>query len=266
MKNLNLQHLLLIVTVIAGLVLGAGCGSSQLSEGLSVEQRFEAGKAKFDDGDYLEAIAEFEIVKVQFPGSNYADDAQFYLGECHYEREEFLLAAEEYLTLRRNMPSSPLDTISQLKIALCYYNLSPPYRLDQRYTNRAIDEFQTFIEYFPTHARAREAAEKIQELNSRKAKKDFESAVLYMKMEYYKAATVYYSSVIDRYYDTEFAEPALEGRIRAYVARKKTADALADIDRYLEKYPSGTYRSQLQSLRNELGSPAPVAGMKSDHK
>lgn len=53
----------------------AGCGSSSELAPLSAEARFTEGKRLYDEEDWLEAIAQFEIVKLQYPGSDLADDA-----------------------------------------------------------------------------------------------------------------------------------------------------------------------------------------------
>src|SRR5207249_2589596 len=128
---------------------------------------------------------------LQYPGSGVADDAQYYLAESHFKREEYLLAAEEYQALNRNMPSSPFVPLAQYKTALCYYYLAPKSSLDQKYTAKAIDEFQSFIEYYPTHEMVPDAESKINELNTRLAKRLYDTAMLYMTMEYYKSATIY---------------------------------------------------------------------------
>src|SRR6266481_5254956 len=112
--------------VLSGIIaaLSSGCGSSAPQQSLSAEQRFRQGKMKFDRGDYLEAINDFEIIRLQFPGSKVADSAQYQLGESHFRMEEYLLAAEEYQALKRNMPASPLVPMAQYKVGLCYYSLS----------------------------------------------------------------------------------------------------------------------------------------------
>jgi outer membrane protein assembly factor BamD len=68
---------------------------------------------------------------------------------------------------------------AQYKLALSYYELSPRAPLDQQYTRKAIDEFQSFVEYYPNNPLVKDAAEKIRELNTRLAKKQYETAKLY---------------------------------------------------------------------------------------
>ena len=223
-----------------------------MTQNLSAEERFEAGKKKFDSGDYLEAITEFETIKLQFPGSAVADDAAYLDAECRFRRGEYLLAAEEYQALRRNMPSSPFVPLAQYKTALCYYELAPKTALDQKYTERAIDEFQSFIDYYPKDTNVAAAETRITELNGRLAERLYKTAQLYMNMEYYKSATIYFNSVIEKYHDTPFAEPALLGKVRSLVLRKRYDEAREEIGKFLTKYPQSPLRKDAESLRNEI--------------
>ncbi len=234
-----------------GLLLSS-CGSSDVTVNLSAEERFELGKKKFEQGDYLEAIADFDIIRLQYPGSGVADDAQYYLGECRFKREEFLLAAEEYQAVKRNMPSSPFVPLAQYKTALSYYSLSPKSALDQKYIDKAIDEFQVFLEYYPTHELAADAAAKIKELDTRLAKRLYDTGVLYMTMGYYKAAGIYFNSVIEKYHDTEFAEPALFSKAQTLTIRKHYDEAKKDIERFFEKYPNSSLKKDAESLRADI--------------
>ena len=250
--NLKYRSLFPFIAAFVLAVLHWACSSSSVQQNLTAEQRLEVGKKKFDDGDYTEAIAEFETIRLQFPGSGVADKAQYSLGECRFKQEEYLLAAEEYQALKRNMPASPLVPDAQYKIALCYYDMAPKSPLDQSYALRAIDEFQTFVEYYPKHELVPDAEAKITELNTRLAKKLYDSAQLYMKMEYYKAAGIYYNSVFEKYHDTPFAEPALLGKVRALVARKKYDDARSEIERFLARYPNSAQRPEAESLQRDI--------------
>jgi len=241
--------------VIAFLAFAAGsCGSSDVAQNLTAEDRFEAGKKKFDDEDYLEAIQDFQAVTTQYPGSAVADDAQYYLGEARFRRGEYLLAAHEYEMLKKTMQASPFLAISSYKIGLCYYHLSPKSPLDQEHTKRAIEEFQSFIEYFPTHELVQDAEAKIRELNNKLAKKDYDTAILYMKMESYKSATFYFDSVLEKFHDSEYAEAAHLGKIQALVARKRFDEAKVEVEKFLSKYPDSKQKNEIQRLENLINN------------
>ena len=145
-----------------------------------------------------------------------ADSAQYYLADSHAKMKEYLIAAVEFEKLINDMSRSPLVPMAQFKLAECYHKLSPRPSLDQQYTQKAIREYQYFIEENPTHELKSEAEKNILELRNKLAKKDWGNAEVYRKIRKYKSAIIYYDQVLDNYYDTEWADEALLGKIRTY--------------------------------------------------
>jgi len=242
MKILAISSLIILAVVVSG------CGSSEPTEQLSPEKRFSVGMRLFNNGDYLDAIEEFRIVTLQFQGSTVADAAQYYLAECRFMREEYILAAYEYDQLVRTMPTSPYVTKARYKRAMCYYKLSPPSYLDQLYTRKAIDEFQAFIEYSPTDSLVHDAEAKIMEMNSKLAEKDYNDGIIYMKMEYYRAAVIYFEDVIEKYHDTPFAELAQLKKAEALSERKKQSEAMGELEIFYRKYPNSQHKQEADEL------------------
>ena len=236
------------VVALSALV-ATGCGSGAPPAVQTPEERFARAKALFDNEDYLDAISEFTVVTLQNQGSAFAPDAQYYLGECRFQRTEYLLAAYEYSVLKRSYPASPRVADSQYKLALCYYYLSPKPPLDQQNTRKAVDEFQSFVEYYPKHPLARDADVKIQELNTRLAKKQYETAVLYGRMSYYKAAILSYDVVIEKFHDTEYAPLAFLGKAEILISRDRYAEAVAEISKFLDRYPNSVLRGRAEELK-----------------
>lgn len=231
-----------------------GCSSSKEVESLPAEVRYGQAMVEFQKENYLDAAEDFKIVTVQYPGSSFADSAQFHIAECRYRRGEYILAASECDMLIRTMPSSPLVAKARYMKARADYELSPQFALDQKYTNEAIDDFQTFIEYFPTDSLAKDAAAKINELNNKLAKKEFENGKLYYRLEYYKAAIVYFDNVLDRYHDSQYADDALLGKARALRERHDDAGALVAINLFYQKYPSSELKPDVDALKAEIES------------
>jgi outer membrane protein assembly factor BamD len=248
----RVSHIGIAMVLIVAALLVAGCSSKEATVEMTLEQRYEAAMKLFNDGDYREAIDAFRIITLQFQGSALADDAQYYLAESHYCAGEYVLAAYEFETLYKTMPTSEYVPRARFERALCYFELSPKASLDQDYTRKAIDEFQAFIEYYPTDPRVPEAEAKIAELNTKLAKKMYDSAVIYMKMEYYRSAAVYFDLVLERYHDTQYAEPALLAKAEALAARKQYEEARESLELYLERYPQSPERSDAESLLNSV--------------
>jgi outer membrane protein assembly factor BamD len=240
-----------VVAFVVALVL-AGCGGGEVTKVMSVEDRFAHAKMLFDKGNHLEAINEFTVITLQYQGSAFAADAQYYLGECRFAREEFLLAAFEYSVVKRNYPASPRVADAQYKLGVCYYSLSPKPALDQQYTRRALDELQSFVEYYPSHEKAVDADGKIRELTARLAQKQYNTATLYRTMEYFRAALYYYDDVIEKYHDTEYAPLSSIGKVELLMSRKRYADAQTEARRFLERYPNSVLRGRMETLKKDI--------------
>lgn len=228
------------------------CSSEDTTTQLSAGDRFALGMEEYNDEDYLSAMDHFRAVTLQYPGSAVADDAQFYLAECRFKREEFLLAAYEYEVLIRTMPTSEYASRARYARALCYYNLAPKPSLDQEYTRQAIDEFQAFIEYSPTDSLVPSAEQMIQELVERLAEKEYNTGLLYLRMEYYRAAVISFDHVLEKYHDTQYAEPALLRKSEALYYRKRYSEAQSAVEQFLNRYPSSGLREAAVKLKEEI--------------
>jgi len=251
------MHMISAKTVSVGCLLFAtlmlfvlpGCGSSDTTKDMAAEARFAHAKELFDDEDYLEAINEFNVITLQNQGSSVASEAQYYLAECRYRRGEYLLAAFEFQVLIRSYSASPRQAEAQYKIGLSYYMLSPKSTLDQQYSKKSIEELQTFVETYPADPHVSDANVKIKELTERLAKKEYETARLYVTMDYYRAALMSFDEVIEKYHDTEFAPQAFEGKVNLLMARNHYREAGLEINRFLVRYPNSVLKTTMESLK-----------------
>ncbi len=234
------------------IILFAGCGGGIDTANLSPEEYFNYAFELYSDEDYELAVKEFQNLLLQFPGNVITDDAQFYLAMTYFQREEFLLSAYEFSKLIRDIPASTFVPEAQYMLAESYYQLSPVYPLDQAYSKKAIDEFQAFIDFFPANAKVEEAEGKIKEMNEKLAEKEYESAYIYERMDYYNAAIMYYENVTETYHDTKYAPTALYHKIKLLVFRERFSEAINDISRYLSKYIDGKEAEELRELQAEL--------------
>jgi outer membrane protein assembly factor BamD len=228
----------------------AGCGSSApVDLTPTAEDRFAAAKAIFDKGDYSDAIAAFRTITLQDAGTAVADDAQYLLAESHFRRGEYLLASYEFGELRRLMSASPLVPDAQYRLAECYFMLSPRSNLDQQYTRKATEELQSAVESYPNHPSAARSSEMIRELTNRLARKSYDTAVLYARMEQWKASLFYYDDVIEKYHDTDYGPQAYLGKAELLMTRSRYSEALATVNRFIEVQPNSVMRGQADRLK-----------------
>lgn len=72
---------------------------------------------------YDEAAAAFRDFLKKYPGSSYADNAQYWLGEVYYVTRDFRAALEEFGKLLKQFPDSPKLPGAMLKMGYSYYEL-----------------------------------------------------------------------------------------------------------------------------------------------
>ena len=153
-----MNKLLIFISVV---IFGWSCSSSIDTVNLSPEDRLKNAIRLFEDEDDEEAVKEFEAILLQYSGSSLLDDAQYYLAQTRFLRQEYIIAAYEFSKLIKNMPASTFVADSQFMLAECYFELSPNYNLDQKYTVKAIEEFQAFIDFFPLNEKVQDAEARI---------------------------------------------------------------------------------------------------------
>ncbi len=229
-----------------------GCSASIDTSQLPPSQRYEYAVKLYHDKDYQEALKEFQAIVLQYPGNVIIDSSQYYLGMTRYQRGEYILGAYEFSRLIKNMPSSKLVPIAQYMLAECYYKLSPYFELDQKYTRKAISEFQAFIDFFPADPKVPDAEKKIAEMNDKLAHKEYHTAYIYNKMDYYKAALIYYNLVIDNYHETKYGPLAMLDKINLLISRKRNDEALASISKFIDLYPNDSHIKEVQKLKSSL--------------
>ena len=174
------------------------------------------------------------------------------MGFTYFKKEQYLLSAYEFSKVIKDFPASDFVQDAQFMLGESYFQLSPDFQLEQSYTKKAIEEFQAFIEFFPTHPKVDEAEKKIAELYSKFAEKEYQNAVIYEKMEYYNAAIQYYENVKNTYFDSKFAPLAHYRLINLLILKNKKDEALRNIADYIKKYPNDDNVEDLKELSQEL--------------
>lgn len=245
-------YLVLAVLIISAVI--SACSGSDRSN-INTDDPEKAFQIAFDSyqkKDYLQAIDDFTVIKVKFSGSNISDKSQYYLGMSYLNREEYVLAAYEFEYLLKNYATSSLAVDGRFQLAMCYFGLSPRYSLDQTYTYQAISEFKNFLELYPTDKNAPECEAKIRELRNKLAYKELKAAELYYKMDDYKASIVYYDHVLSEFFDTDYADDALYGKIVSLMTKKKYEEAKKEVERFESRFPKSDLFSKVQSIKKSL--------------
>ncbi len=77
----------------------------------------------FKEGKYDDARAGFENFLAQYPDSKYSDNAQFWIGECHYAEERYEMAILAYDKMEGRYPTSEKRPWALLKQGMSFLHL-----------------------------------------------------------------------------------------------------------------------------------------------
>lgn len=122
------------------------------------EAAYREAFAMLKAGQYEQSIAAFNAYLQQYPASQYADNAQYWVGEAYYVMRQFEPAIEQYQRLVQNHPDSKKQSHAMLKIAYSYYELG--------LTEPAANVLTDLKSRFPASAAARLADERLQRIRA----------------------------------------------------------------------------------------------------
>ncbi|MFH1037900.1 MAG: outer membrane protein assembly factor BamD [PVC group bacterium] len=136
--------------------------------------------------------------------------AQYGLGRALQEQGDYEEAITEYEQVLANYPGTDVIPLALFKMGDCYYQIALQSDYDPREVDRAIQYLEKFAQRFPDHQDRPEAERKIAELVDLKAEKAYDIARFYESEESAEGGRLYYQEIVDTYPDSSYALPARE--------------------------------------------------------
>lgn len=227
----SLSALALIAIII-------GCAGSQSLSKMGPQRSYQLAMEKYDKKKYLRAIELFQVVIYNHPGESLVDSAQYFLGMSYFSNKDYELAAVEFRRLTINYPYSEFfEDAVFMRAASFYRSTSRHYGLDQTDLEKAIKQLEDFMIDFPESKRFDDAREIHAEAVSRMAQKFYENGIVYFRIRTYKAAQVYFQKVIDNYTESEFAALATYMLAEADLKRNRFDEARKGFENFITVFP-----------------------------
>ena len=107
--------------------------------------------------NYLEAIKIFEELKTTFPKGSYADNAEYWIGECHFAVGNYTKAMTAFRKVLEYTETEKNDD-AQLKLGYCQLRLGE--------LKAAADEFRKFVSLYPDSEFLERAKNELTKLNA----------------------------------------------------------------------------------------------------
>jgi len=125
------------------------------SGALGSQELYNNAKKLLDEGQAGQAILEFEKYIREYPHSELAGNAQYWIGEAYYSQKEYRRAATEFQKVIQNYPQGGKVPDAQLKVGLSY--------LEMGQKGKGTAELKRLIAKYPNSAAASLARKKLAE-------------------------------------------------------------------------------------------------------
>ncbi len=219
------RHFFILLFFIGAIALGCNdFGRLQKSNDLNL--KYSKAVEYYGKGDYVKAQLLFDELYAVFRNTNRADSVAYLLAYTNYQLGDYIMAGYLFRSYFRTYPTSPRAAECLYMSAYCHYLISPPWSLDQEDTYYAIEEFQYFIQMFPTDtARIRECNKMVDVLHEKLEKKAFMNARMYFRIADYKASITAFELLLNDFPDTHYREEATYYILRSkyYLAQNSIA-------------------------------------------
>ncbi|MBJ6116881.1 outer membrane protein assembly factor BamD [Pontibacter sp. BT310] len=224
-----------IVVLLALLLTAASCSNYQkLLKSNDVQQKYAAAVKYYEKGDYYRASELLDAVAPLLTGTEQAEDALFYQASSNFELGNYLLSETYFRNFYTTYPRSPKAEKAMFMQVKSSYNQSPDYEQDQASTLIAMESVQEFMIRYPESEYTEEANKILENLSIKLDRKAFDSAKLYYKIRYYKAAVVALDNFIKEYPSSPYAEEAAYMKIESQYEYAKESVPSKQEERYYE--------------------------------
>ena len=204
-------------------------------ENLTAEELAWAGMENYDDGNYKQAIDNFQRLKDIYPFSQYAILAELKLGDAHYRLEQYEDAIFAYEEFEKLHPRNEAIPYVIYQIGRSHFDrITTPDR-DQTAARKALETFQRLTRQHPDSPYARRAEEHIVSCYKSLSGHDFGIGVFYFNSKHYPAALVRFRTVVTDYPDVGYHQLALD-----YIARTEARLAESPVSGAAPKIGKGT--------------------------
>ncbi|MBV8325965.1 outer membrane protein assembly factor BamD [Chryseobacterium sp.] len=196
----------------------ASCASRQEKAMKSADKEFilKAANDNFAKKRWKNALALYDRLANLVAGTDDFPNVGFNTAYANYYDKSYKLAGHQFKNFAVNFPKDPRAEEAAYMSALCYYEGSMDYNLDQSSTELALNELQDFLNNYPNSERAKNINQLIEELSYKLEFKAYENARQYFKMGQYKAANVALENVLE-----DFPSTKLRPKIYDYIMKAR---------------------------------------------
>ncbi|MBQ7697544.1 MAG: outer membrane protein assembly factor BamD [Paludibacteraceae bacterium] len=255
------------ILFLAFLALTACSEYQKILKSKDVDYKYDMALQYFSDKEYVKAQTLLDDVAAYYKGTERSQDVTIYLARSYMGQKDYTSAADYYQAYIRNYPKGKYAAEAAFQTGHCYFLDAPDPRLDQDYTNRAIEAFDIFMEAYPDNAYVPQALEEQNKLYDRLAYKELLNAQLYYKLGMYLGNNYLSCEITARNalkdypsnsYQEEFAWLIFASKYQQVIhsvsskLQERLQDAEDEYYSFTTEYPKSKYKQQADKWGNEI--------------
>lgn len=222
----------------------------------------ETANEYFANKKWQQAIALYERLPNLVAGTDDAKTVIFNTAYANYYDKQYRVAGHHFKNFSVTFPDDPRAEEAAYMSALCYYEGSYDYNLDQANTQSAINELQNFLNRYPNSERGKNINELIDELSYKIEFKAYEHARQYYNMAEYVSADITFENFLQDYPATKLRSKAYDYIMKSkyhlamhskYAKKEDRLNAALAYTKFVEKeLPETNYAKTAVDFRNKL--------------
>lgn len=178
---------------------------------------FKASMAEYNAKRYDNAVTGFERLTLDLAARDtLLPLAHWYLAQAHEFKNEHLLAASSYARLAESFPDDSLAPLALLLAGRSYSELWRRPDLDPTYGDLAQIQFRQLSTLYPDSPYKKQADSASADIDERKASKDYENGMYYVRRKGYESSLIYFKDVVKDYPLTKTARDAMIEMVKVY--------------------------------------------------
>ena len=256
----------IIIALLAAAALSS-CGEyNKLLKSTDYEYKYEAAKNYFAKGKYGRAATLLNELITILKVTDKAEESLYMLGMSYYNQKDYSTAAQTFITYANTYPRGMFAELASYHAGKALYLDTPEPRLDQSGTYTAIQQLQTFLEYYPSSTKKQEAQTMIFALQDKLVMKELLSARLYYNLgnymgNNYESCVITAQNALKDYPYTDYREDLSILILRAKYEMAINSIEEKKVDRYREtideyyafknEFPESKHLKEAERIFNE---------------
>jgi outer membrane assembly lipoprotein YfiO len=215
---MSVKHIKQLLGWAASVTILAACAPSfQLKNYPNTEDLYRASLREFERGKWDFAITGFEKLTLDLPARDTLLPRSYhYLAMARERKGEHLLAAQTFTRLAETFPDDTLADDALFNAGRSYQALWRKPSLDATYGESAQGVYRTLLSVYPNSSLAARASAELARLDDWFARKDYETAMHYLRRKAYDSAILYFKDVIQEHPDAPHTRLAYLRLLEAY--------------------------------------------------